>query len=66
MEFKNIIDKNGEDLGCVSGIQHQIKTDEARTIRQPSDALHQNAKVKKKRTSISYSKVKQLYLLNLN
>ena len=35
MEFKNIFAKNDEDLGCFSGIQHQIKTGEARPIHQP-------------------------------
>ncbi|VDH89741.1 Hypothetical predicted protein [Mytilus galloprovincialis] len=35
MEFKHIFAKNDEDLGCFSGIQHQIMTGEARPIRQP-------------------------------
>ncbi|VDI31121.1 Hypothetical predicted protein [Mytilus galloprovincialis] len=33
MEFKHIFAKNDEDLGCFSGIQHQIKTGEARPIQ---------------------------------
>lgn len=32
MEFKNIFAKNYKDFGCFSGIQHQIKTGEARPI----------------------------------
>ena len=35
VEFKYIFARNDEDLGCFSGIQHYIKTGDAKPTRQP-------------------------------